>query len=151
MPVDQYENRLMIMVAEARSTINHEKARLEGLETALQLYRENRKRAGSLPADGSKFAFILQQIKASGNRGLTVAEMMVKATASGVKVNRNTLRSQLWHRKKEGMLLHEDGHYRVAPEFRNGSGEAQEIETPDEGHSSSASTESQEDRRDLLG
>ena len=151
MPIDHFETRLMIMIAATESTINHEKARLEGLEIALQLYRENRKRGGSLPADGSKFGFILQQIRASGEQGLTVAQMMEKATAAGVKVNRNTLRSQLWHRKKEGMLLHEGGRYRVAPKFRHGFREAQENEAPDDSPSSGASIESQEDRADLPG
>ena len=141
---DRYETKLRSEIAQAEARGREFLVRAEGMKDALALYLQHMPgRLGKLaePSEDSMIGFILQKIREAGHLGLTIAEMMDEAEKADVAIKRSTLRSQLWHRKTKGVLVHKNKRYRLASS-RPGEGSGEQSEAPDKGNSSGASLES---------
>ncbi len=145
---DVYQSKLQAQIQkcdERLRQIRNELAELvvrqKVLAEALELYVENKPRRAVKRSPKSrsvsKFGFIMNVIAESGQRGLMPAEMYARAEAAGVKVKRNTVRSQLWQRKDAGVLEQTpEGRYRMASAGKNNeAGDDHSVsddETPDD-------------------
>ena len=125
--------------------IDQLRARIEGLEHALELYMENQpdepakniaqpiRKRHRVRLPKSKFGFVLERIKLAGARGLTIAEMVEQCEAANVPIKRSSLRSQLFDRKQKGVLILQGGRYKLATKTTSNGSEStdsSESETP---------------------
>lgn len=99
--------------------------RADTLKHALKVYADcgavstvtsSGKRRGS--RRGSRFKGILDYIKEAGEAGLTIEEMNRFAVRNGLKLKRESIRSNVWNLKRNGVLEHiGDSRYRMASAF----------------------------------
>ena len=101
--------------------------RREALEHALTVYEETKsvrrvEQSNPVGHVGSQTAFVLNVIRESGDRGITTAEIYEKTSEAGLTIRRPTIRSVLYHKKKNGVLEHfADGRYRFPQSVVNGA------------------------------
>ncbi|WGM41122.1 hypothetical protein [Caulobacter sp. NIBR1757] len=108
------------MEAFMRDKIARLRAEADALEKTLKEYLSVQarvagaaRRSGDHPRSGA-FGVILEAIGKAGPNGMTLDEMIDAAKDEGYEVKRNTLRSQIWSAKEEGVLSQiEPGRYRV--------------------------------------
>ncbi len=55
--------------------------------------------------EGSAFGKIMEAVQAAGPDGMSIDDMVAAAAREGVTIERNTLRSQIWHEKRKGRLI----------------------------------------------
>jgi fructosamine-3-kinase len=55
--------------------------------------------------EGSAFGKIMEAVQAAGAEGMSIDDMLSVAAREGITVERNTLRSQIWHEKRKGRLV----------------------------------------------
>ena len=100
--------------------------RRETLERAMAIYEETKpprlERRTPLGRAGSQTAFVLNAIRESGTKGLTTSDIYEGIAKAGLTIQRATVRSLLYNRKKDGMLERlSDGRYRFLKSSANGS------------------------------
>ena len=100
--------------------------RREALEHALAIYEETKPsspvRRRPLGRAGSQTTFVLKAIRESGARGLTTGEIYEELTKAGHSMQKATVRSLLYGRKKGGVLEHlPGGRYRFPQSSANGT------------------------------
>lgn len=120
-----------------RDKISRLRLEIDVLERSLKEYLSIQARAagvarrsgGDNPRSGA-FGVILDAIAKAGVNGLTLDEMIDAAAAEAFEVKRNTLRSQIWQAKNEGIVEQiAAGRYRSAGAEKLTSGR---IEFPNE-------------------
>ncbi len=109
----------------ARAKIAALRAEADQLERLLREFQAKRRQAvpcegchaspsivvmGSAPTlprrrAGSAFGKIMEAVKAAGSHGMSLDDMAAVAAREGITINRNTLRSQIWHEKRKGRLV----------------------------------------------
>ena len=121
--ITTHSERLVKLQEEIASLI----VRREALEHALAVYEETKsvrrvEQSNPVGPVGSQTAFVLNAIRESGDRGLTTAEIYEKTSEAGLTIRRPTIRSVLYHRKKNGVLEHfAGGRYRFPQSQANGA------------------------------
>jgi len=71
---------------------------------------------------GSRFKKVLDHIKEAGEEGLTIEDMNRFAVRSGLKLKRESIRSNVWNLKKSGVLERiGDSRYRTASATTEGN------------------------------
>ena len=100
--------------------------RREALEHALAVYEETKparpEQRDPLGRAGSQTAFVLNAIRESGTQGLTTTDIYERIVAEGLTIQKATIRSLLYSRKKDGVLEHlPDGRYRFPQSSANGA------------------------------
>lgn len=108
----------------ARAKIAALRAEAEQLERLLREFQAKRRQAGGTghatpqPAvsggssqtpprrrEGSAFGKIMEAVHAAGPDGMSIDDMVAAAAREGITIERNTLRSQIWHEKRKGRLV----------------------------------------------
>lgn len=121
-----YETKLRYQIIQVEQKIKELRAEAEKLETrlsgvreALDLFMSDPSYAGTAEHKGqrkkriSKFSRLVEEIEKSGDAGMTTAELFDRAQELGLKIQRTSMRSQIWHYKKSGLLEDIGGRYRL--------------------------------------
>ena len=111
--IGAYRERLSALRGEVASLT----ARWEALEHALDIYEKTKpssiERRDPPGRAGTKTAFVLGAIRESGAQGLTAGEIYEELAKARLSMQKATVRSLLYGRKKDGILERlPDGRYR---------------------------------------
>lgn len=108
---DNFEQKLQAAIAESQARIERERARVETLQEALDLYKRSQpsgRRSSTAKKPGQRrnglSDIIMDELREAGSRGRTIQGLIEAAEARGRSVRRNSLRSVIWHLKQEGRI-----------------------------------------------
>lgn len=156
---DRYADKLRGEIAKSeqyardlQKSLGEEQVRVKALREALDIYENTellghaptvkvrrRIRIRKKPKTKSRFGIIMEKIGEAGSRGMTTSEIYKAAEQAGFPVKQNTIRSQIWHAKKDGDIEYHDGRYRVPQKAETNGGNGHDKEDAPTGSSCGAS------------